>query len=294
MPPSNPSAYAATETDLDELVDLDTFPIHELANTNRAALVSEAQDQMRRFGCFRIADFVRPDAAAAMQREASALHDQTNFVTDCNNPYFSADDETLPADHPVRRFQERQSGFIGADLLWPESPLRQLYDNDVFLHFVWESIGVDRPIYRWADPLGRNPYGVMETDHVLPWHFDGNEFTVSVLVQKADAGGVFEYVPNIRSPHANNYEQIQHVLDGGRDGVRTLDLQPGDLQLFAGRFSMHRVTPVVGPTTRYIGLPCYVHDPYRMNRPFHSEAVYGRSTSHHIERAKLVVDGLTD
>ena len=289
-----PTAFSAVEIDLDELIDLDTFPIHELASSDRAELVAEAQSQMRQYGCFLIPSLVRPEAVQRMNAEAATLHEQTNFVTDSNNPYFSADDTSLPEDHPVRRFQPRHSGFICSDLLWEQSPLRQLYDSDVVLHFVWECIGVGRPFYRWADPLGRNPYGVMETDHVLPWHFDGNEFTVSILAQKADEGGVFEYVPNIRRPDQNNYEQIQHILDGGRDGVRTLDLKPGDLQLFAGRFSMHRVTPIVGPTTRYIGLPSYVHDPYRMNRPFHSEAVYGRVTPHHIERSKVVVDGLVD
>ena len=137
----------------------------------------------------------------------------------------------------------------------------------------------------------------MEPTHYLPWHFDGNEFTVSILVQKAGEGGVFEYVPNIRTPEAENYEHIQHIqhiLDGGRDGVHELDLQPGDLQLFAGRFSMHRVTRIVGDTTRYIGLPTYVHDPYRMNRPYHSESIYGRATEMHRERTNVLVDGLVD
>ena len=87
---------------------------------------------------------------------------------------------------------------------------------------------------------------------------------------------------------------IRDSLDGGRDGVHELDLQPGDLQLFAGRFSMHRVTRIIGDTTRYIGLPTYVHDPYRMNRPYHSESIYGRATEMHRERANVLVDGLVD
>ena len=123
------------------------------------------------------------------------------------------------------------------------------------VHFIWECLGVDRPLYRWADPLGRNPYGVQTPGQEFPWHFDGNEFTVSMLAQKADQGGVFEYVPNIRRPDAENFEHVAHILAGGRDGVRELDLIPGDLQLFAGRYSLHRVTPIVGATTRYIGLP---------------------------------------
>ena len=86
---------------------------------------------------------------------------------------------------------------------------------------------------------------------------------------------MFEYVPSIYTPETENYEHIQHILDGGSDGVHELDLQPGDLQLFAGRFSMHRVTRIVDDTTRYIGLPTYVHDPFRMNRLCHSEPIYG-------------------
>ena len=57
---------------------------------------------------------------------------------------------------------------------------------------------------------------------------------------------MFEFVPNIRRPEAENFEHVAHVLDGGRDGVRHLDLVPGDLQLFAGRFSLHRVTQIEG------------------------------------------------
>jgi hypothetical protein len=69
---------------------------------------------------------------------------------------------------------------------------------------------------------------------------------------------------------------------------------PGDLQMFKGRFSMHRVTTVEGSASRYIGLPTYVHDPYRMNRPHHSRHYYGHATELHEQRAQVIVDGLED
>jgi hypothetical protein len=289
-----PTAFAATEINLSEILDLDRYPIHAIGDAARTELVTEAREAMLDTGCFRVRDFVRPEAIEAMAAEAASLHDQTFWSVQDHNPYFSPDDESFPEHHPRRTFQHRQSGFINSDLLTEQSLLRKIYDADVLVHFVWECLGTPQPIYRWADPLGRNPCGVMEPTHYLPWHFDGNEFAVSILVQKADEGGVFEYVPNIRTPEAENYEHIQHILDGGRDGVHELDLQPGDLQLFAGRFSMHRVTRIVGDTTRYIGLPTYVHDPYRMNRPYHSESIYGRATEMHHERANVLVDGLVD
>ena len=288
------TAFAAVEIKLERLIDLDRHPIHDVTSSVRRELVSEAASQIRRDGCFTICEFVRCEAIEAMRVEATQLHDQVYWSQQDHNPYFSPDDESLPPDHPKRTFQRRQSGFINSDLLPGDSPLRQLYDSDVMVHFIWECLGVDRPIYRWADPLGRNPYGVQAPGQGLPWHFDGNEFTVSVLAQKADRGGVFEYVPNIRRPDAENFEHVAHVLAGGRDGVREIDLVPGDLQLFAGRYSLHRVTRVEGTTTRYIGLPTYVFDPYRMNRSYHSATVYGRATEFHHARERVLVDGLVD
>lgn len=289
-----PTAYAAAEIDLDELVDTDEFPIHDLSSRRRADIVAEARRAMDADGCFRMSQFVRPAAVDAMRREAIGLLPHTFWSVQSHNPYFGPDDPSLPAGHPRRTFQHRESGFINADLLRADSVLRRLYDSDVLLHFVWECLGTVRPVYRWADPLGRNPYGVQLPGHSLPWHFDGNEFTVSVVVQKADRGGIFEYVPNIRQPDAEHFDRVAAVLAGDREGVRTLDLIPGDLQLFAGRYSMHRVTEVEGATTRFVGLPSYVFDPYRVNRPHHSETVYGRATELHHRRERVLVDGLAD
>ena len=279
---------------IEDLIDLDTYPIHQIGNPIRDELVAETRQQMDAVGCCRISNFVRPEAIAIMLQEAQSLHDQAHWAENAHNPYASPDDPSFPEGHPRRFFQDRASGFINSDLLAPTSPLNRIYDADILTHFVWECLGTSVPIYRWADPLGCNPYGVMEPGHYFPWHFDGNEFTVSILVQKAERGGVFEYVPDIRQPGAENYERVQAVLEGSRQGVHELDLQPGDLQLFKGRFSMHRVTKIEGSATRYIALPTYVHDPFRMNRPHHAVNYYGRSTELHDQRAAALVDGLVD
>ncbi len=279
---------------IEDIIDLDTYPIHRLDSPVRAELVAETRSQMDAHGCFRISDFVRPEAIASMLAEVESLRAAITWAEMTHNPYAAPDDASFPENHPRRRFQERQSGFLNSDLLPADSMLNRIYDADVMTHFVWECLGSERPIYRWADPLGCNPYGIMDPDHVFPWHFDGNEFTVSILVQAADAGGIFEYVPDIRSPEAESYERVQAILDGSREGVRELDLRPGDLQLFKGRFSMHRVTRIQGNTTRYIALPTYVYDPFRMNKPHHAETFYGRATELHTSRADLLVDGLAE
>ena len=132
-----PTAFAAAEIDVDELIDIDEFPIHELTSASRAQLVGEAQTQMAAAGCFRISGFIRPEAVELMCAEALGLHDATFWSQLAHNPYFTDDDVSLAPGDPRRTFQQRHSGFISADILTTNSVLRRLYDCDVLLHFAW-------------------------------------------------------------------------------------------------------------------------------------------------------------
>ena len=114
------------------------------------------------------------------------------------------------------------------------------------------------------------------------------------MIQKPEKGGIFEYCPNIREPGNENFDEVKKVLEGDRSKVRQLKLEPGDLQIFKGRFTMHRVTKVKGNKPRYLCIPAYVLDPWRVNTPEHSEAIYGKVLPIHIERNKARSDGLAD
>ena len=56
----------------------------------------------------------------------------------------------------------------------------------------------------------------------------------------------------------------------------SLNVEPGDLLIFAGFYSLHRVTPVIGDTTRYVGTLCYKDRPNVMNSPEVQQLFYGR------------------
>jgi hypothetical protein len=244
-------------------------------------------------GCSHVPGFILDSAVAEMQAEAHRLMPYARQAAARINPYLIADDPSLPEDHPKRTFAARTSAFINSDRLEPHSLLRKIYDSDVMVHFVAECLN-QGPIYRWADPLGRNPYSVMNHGDYFPWHFDGNDFTVSILVQESDEGGDFEYCPDIRKPNNENFPEVKKVLKGERDRVEVLSLKTGDLQLFKGRYSMHRVTPTQGPNPRIIALPTYVTNPYLVNRPHHAEAFYGHNLPIHYERDMARLDNLTD
>lgn len=101
-------------------------------------------------------------------------------------------------------------------------------------------------LYTYDDPYGSANVNVQPEGCEFAWHFDNNDFTVSFGLKQSAAGGIFEYVPDLRSETDENYEGVKRVLDGDRSNVRSLSLVPGDLQLFRGGCTLHRVTSPKG------------------------------------------------
>jgi hypothetical protein len=279
--------------DLNEIINLTKYSINDTGSIKYRELINYTRKQLNEDGCCVLPNFIRPDSIQKMKDEVDRNLSKIYFTNDKHNPYFTKDDKTLHEEHPKRIFTVRQSGYLNSDDLEKNSDLNKFYDLEEMLKFVSDSLEVF-PLYKWADPLGKNPYSIMHTDHYFPWHFDGNEFTLSVLIQKAEIGGLFEYASDIRSKDNENFEEVAKVLKGNRKKIKSLDLKPGDLQIFKGRFSMHRVTKIEGKTSRYIALPCYVKDPLKINKPEHSKQVYGKALPIHFKRENIKGDGLTD
>ena len=278
---------------LENIIDLEKYPIHELNNLKIKKLIKKCKQELDFFSCCTIPNFILPRSIDSMFKDLKTKLDAVYWSQESINPYFGKDDTKLPLDHPKRIFTKRNNGYLNSDLFTNDSELKFLYETQELLDFISKCIGIS-PIYRWADPLAKHAYNIMKPDHQLPWHFDSCEFTLSILIRKPEQGGIFEYCPNIRKPGNENFEEVKKVLNGKRDRVRQLKLEPGDLQIFKGRFSMHRVTKVEGKQSRYLAIPTYVLDPVRVNTPEHARVVYGRALPIHFERDKIRSDNLAD
>ena len=165
-------------------------------------------------------------------------------------------DETFATDHPRQWLGNYAVGAVAYDLFPDDSPIRRLFEWEELRALVAAILGLDT-VYPYADPLGALNLAVMGDGDELQWHFDQTDFVVSILLQDCAGGGDFEYVPRIRSAAQPNYAAVERLLDGGRDGVVTLDMAPGTLALFQGRWSIHRVTPIEGSVPRLIALLGY-------------------------------------
>jgi hypothetical protein len=275
-----------------DLVDLDRYPINE-PGPRCDAVIAEARAAIDAVGCAVLKGFVRAECLPAIVAECdrTAQYGHRNFNR--TNPYFTADRDDLPASHPLRRFYDRSNAFVPADHFGDDSLLRALYEWPVFAPFIQQALGEAR-FYRYADPLADVIVNLAEEGGGFPWHFDTNNYTVTLAIQNAEYGGDFEYSPYLRTPTDENYDGVGRVLDGEPSLIRTLRLEPGDLQIFKGRYSLHRVTPLTGRRTRYVAIFSYVEEPGMVGSPERARQLYGRVLPIHLERAGLRADALVD
>lgn len=274
-----------------ELIDLARHPIHDA--DARADLLARVRDDLKANGCAVISGFVTPAALAGLVGEAHDAAPNGHRSFSRTNPYFTQDREDLPKTHPLRRFYDRSNSFVPADNFGAGSGLRAIFEWAPFREFVQAALE-EANFHPYADPLADVIVNTVEEGGGFPWHFDTNNYTVTLALQNGHSGGAFEYAPWLRTPDEERYEDVEAVLDGRSDKVRRLELKPGDLQIFKGRYALHRVTPVQGARPRYVAIFSFVEREGMVGSPERTRQLYGRVLPIHTERAGLRSDALVD
>lgn len=277
--------------DAKRLINLDQYPIDQ-HGPGYDAMLAKVRGDLDKDGCAVLKGFLTPEAVAAMTAEADGVADQGHKSYNRTNPYFTQDDASLPKADPRRRFYDRSNAFISADNFARSGPLRAVHDFPAFDPFIRDCLQQDK-FHRYADPLADVIVNMADEGNGFPWHFDTNNFTVTLAIQNAEGGGAFEYAPDIRRG-SENFDEVRKVLDGVSDKVVTLELEPGDLQLFKGRYSLHRVAPLRGARPRYVAIFSYVEEPGMVGAPERAKQLYGKALPIHYERAGLRADEYLD
>lgn len=286
-------AWEIMAMDASDFIDLDRYPICEPGSAGCAQLVSSVHNKMALDGCAVLSGFIRADRIDAMIAEADEVAPHGHRSFNRTNVYFTQDDPSLPETHPMRRFYDRSNSFVPADNFGQDSILRAIYEWPAFPAFIQAALGEEK-FYRYADPLADVIVNVVEEGGGFPWHFDTNNFTVTLAIQNGEQGGEFEYCPNLRTATDENYQGVSEVLNGQSAAVKSLHLEPGDLQIFKGRYALHRVSPVTGTRKRYVGIFSFVEEPGMVGSPERTRQLYGRVLPIHLERAGLRADALID
>ena len=277
--------------DITRILDLDRYPIHT-DGAARERVVATVRAALAHDGCAVLKGFVSPQGVDALRGEADGVSTCGHRSFNRTNPYFTKDDPSLPEDDPRRQFFDRSNNFIAADHFPKRGPLRSIYEFPAFGPFIQACLE-EPEFYPYADPLADVIVNMAEDGPGFPWHFDTNNFTVTVAIQNAEQGGQFEYAPNIRKG-GENFDEVAKVLAGTSNCVTSLVLEPGDLQIFRGRYSLHRVAPLRGETPRYVGIFSYAEEPGMVASPERCRQLYGRTLPIHHAREGQRADSYLD
>ncbi|MFD0363144.1 arpA protein [Nocardia sp. GCM10030253] len=281
---------AATSV-LDEIVDTARYSLADPGGPAWRDAVARARAELDEVGCTVLREFIRPELIETLRAQGNAIAPEAYYEVERVNAYNIPLDSELPEDHPGRIVLTRGNAFVPRDRIPADALIHRLYTSEVFQRFVADCFGLAE-LHEFADPLAGLCLNVVAPGMSHPWHFDTNEFTVSMLTQPAEAGGVFEYCPNIRSTDAENLDDVRDVLTGaGTRLIQRLDLRPGDLQLFQGRFSLHRVSPVEGATQRHSAIFAYTDRPGVIGTVERTRQLFGRVLPDHLAAAADAVRG---
>jgi len=279
--------------DFNHALDLESYPIDVPDGQAYCDLLRNVRSELADDGCAVLKGFVPKHAIDALVAESDRVAPFAHRSFNETNIHFSRDNPDLPTHHPVRRFYKRSNAFVPADNLGPDSLLRQIYEWPAFADFIQACLN-ETSFFRYADPLADVIVNLTESGGGFPWHFDTNNYTVTLAIQNAIKGGTFEYCPNLRTSDNENVDDVRAVLDGTSDRVRTVTLEPGDLQIFKGRYSLHRVTPVAGKVVRYVAIFSFVERPDMVGSVERTRQLYGRVLPVHTQRAGHRADSLLD
>ncbi|WP_166416002.1 HalD/BesD family halogenase [Cochlodiniinecator piscidefendens] len=259
-----------------DLIDLEHYPLDQPDSPAWLKLVEDCKARLDADGLFNLPGFVRKAAIPDAVNALTPILAENAFVhARRHNIYFNKSIENLPDTHPALQEFETSNRTICADQMG-QAAVIQLYEWPPFATFL--AAVMERPnLFPMADPLARvNVMGYSE-GQALNWHFDRSEFTTTLLLQAPEAGGDFEYDKDLRTDHDPNYEGVADLLEGRRSST-LMHLTPGTLNIFRGKNTAHRVTPIEGEIDRIIAVFSYFDRPGVVFSEQERVGFYGRTS----------------
>ena len=239
-----------------DIVDLNRYPLNKLEILEGQALIHDCQKALSRDGTFNLPGLIRPKMLEQMVNKILPVIQSSSFThRRRHNVYFLPDIEGLEPEHPALTEFETANHTVCADQI-PDSVLIKLYLWPPLADFL--AAVMQKPtLYPMDDPLACLNVMAYRSGEALNWHFDRSEFTTTLLLQAPYSGGNFEYRTGLRSDQDPNYERVGAFLQHRNPDRTELAVEPGTLNVFRGKNTLHRVTQVEGSRDRIISVLSY-------------------------------------
>ena len=277
------------------LVDLDRYPIADLSCEAGAAFLGECQRQMEELGWCNLAEFLRAEAIEQLNTEAKDLLPTAEVLHVKRNIYQGAIDPSLPEDDLRRKEFTHVAVQLADDQIPENTALKQLYQSELLTEFV-RRVQKKEQLYRCADEFQALNVVALHPESWHAWHYDTTECTVTLLLQAAETGGEFTFLPNSRTDEGEDREAVDRLLAGDMSRAQTFSRGAGAFTLFRGGYSLHGVTKVEGAHPRISAIMTYDEQPNRVIDDEVNVRIYGsrvaailadrRAQGHHEENGQ--------
>ena len=257
---------------LNQIINLAAHPISE------PQFARTCKQQFDEAGVLILKNFLSPAARDAIIEEGHKKQTSAFYTNSGHNVYLTQKDSKFDDNHPRNQWVQSSKGCITDDQIALDSPLRALYDAQQLRLFLASVLG-EEILYPYSDTLSSINLHYASEGQELGWHFDNSSFAITLLLQSPQAGGQFEYVPQLRNASQGNmnYSGVSQVLEG-KVAVQNITMSAGDLMLFRGRDALHRVTPTQGEITRMLVVLAYNAEPNVALSESARMTFYGRLT----------------
>ena len=222
---------------------------------------SQCKETLDSEGVLVLKDFIQDKAIKMILSEAKKQEYLAYYCINNHNVYLEPTDKNYPLNHARNRTVVSSKGCITDDQVPSQSPLKVLYDSEEFKKFLCSVLG-EEVLYKYDDNLSSINIHYANQGQELGWHFDNSSFAITLLIQKPNGGGKFEYIRDFRDLDntIKNYQNISDLLDN-KFSPDILAMEPGSLVLFRGRNAIHRVTPTKGTKMRILSVLAYNSKP---------------------------------
>lgn len=256
------------------LVDLERYPIEDLGQGKGAEFLRECQEQMEEHGWCNFDGFIKPAALEALAAEANNLLPNAETLTIKRTIYQGAVDPSARADDLRRKEYTHVATQLANDQIGNDTLLQKLYKSPYLTDFIRRA--QKKPVlYRCADEFQALNVVALQPGSWHAWHYDTAECTVTLLLQSAESGGEFTFLPNSRTDETEDREAVDALLAGDMSKAKSFSRGAGAFTLFRGGYSLHGVTRVEGNWPRITAILTYSEEPDYVSSDDVNIRIYG-------------------
>ncbi len=268
------SSEVSFQRDALSMVDLARYPIDDLTGEKGQAFLRAAQEHMAEQGWCSFDGFLRPEAVAALAEEANRLLPGAEALTIKRTIYGGKARSGAAQGAPSQREYIHHALQLADDQIPDETLVRRLYLSDQLTDFIRQ---VERKarLFRSADAFQALNIVALPPGCWHGWHYDHDECVVTLLLQAAEDGGEFVFIPNSRTREHEDIEAVDRFLAGDMSVASTIGRSAGTLTLFRGEYSLHGVSEVKGSLPRVTAIFTYDEEPGRVSTDDINIRIYG-------------------